>query len=196
MIYYIMGKSACGKDTVYRRIREDYPELAPIVLYTTRPMRAGEQDGVTYHFIDRKQLDALERAGKVIERRAYHTVQGLWEYACIDDGRVRTGDDAPDYIAIGTLEAYEKMAAHYGAEMIVPIYLYASDETRLQRAVGREREQEQPDYMEICRRFLADAGDFSDEQLAAAGITDGYEIEVFDDCYAKIRETLAEGGHA
>ena len=65
MIYYIMGKSACGKDTVYRKVREDYPELAPIVLYTTRPMRAGEQDGVTYHFIDRDQLRAFEEAGKI-----------------------------------------------------------------------------------------------------------------------------------
>ena len=191
-----MGKSACGKDTVYRKVREDYPELAPIVLYTTRPMRAGEQDGVTYHFIDRDQLRAFEEAGKVIEKRAYHTVKGLWEYACIDDGQVRTGDDAPDYLAIGTLEAYEKMKAYYGTEMIAPIYLFASDETRLKRAVKREREQAEPNYMEICRRFLADEGDFSADKLAEAGITDGYEIEVFDDCYAKVRETLAKGGHA
>ena len=185
-----MGKSACGKDTVYRKIREDYPELAPIVLYTTRPMRAGEQDGVTYHFIDRDKLNEFDAAGKVIERRAYNTVKGLWEYACIDDGQVQTGPDAPDHIAIGTLEAYAGMKDYYGEDMIEPIYLYASDETRINRAVGREKEQETPNYMEICRRFLADDGDFSAEKLAEAGIDKGYEIEVFDDCYAKIREMI------
>ncbi len=192
MIYYIMGKSACGKDTVYRRIREDYPELAPIVLYTTRPMRAGEQDGVTYHFIDGNKLREYEAAGKVIEKRAYDTVQGLWEYACIDDGQVRTDPEAPDYIAIGTLEAYEKMKDYYGDSSIEPIYLYASDETRLRRAVKREKEQKNPNYMEICRRFLADDGDFSDEKLAEAGIDHGYEIEVFDDCYRAIRALLED----
>ena len=44
-IFYLMGKSSSGKDTVYSRILED-SELIPIVLYTTRPIRAGEREGV------------------------------------------------------------------------------------------------------------------------------------------------------
>lgn len=38
-IFYLMGKSASGKDSIYKRLRSVYPELKSIVLYTTRPMR-------------------------------------------------------------------------------------------------------------------------------------------------------------
>ena len=192
MIYYIMGKSATGKDTVYRKIREDFPEIRPVILYTTRPMREGEEEGREYYFIKPEILNTLDREGVVIERRAYNTVNGIWEYATVDDGTINADDDAA-YLAIGTLEAYTKMKAYYGEEMLKPIYLYASDGTRIRRAIKREGEQERPDYKEMCRRFLADYEDFSNENLIKAGIEDGYEIEVFEDCYAKICETLRAG---
>ena len=47
-IYYMMGKSSSGKDTIYKDIRKDLPELKTLTLYTTRPMREGEKDGVEY----------------------------------------------------------------------------------------------------------------------------------------------------
>ena len=43
-IYYMMGKSSSGKDTIYKDIRKDLPELKTLTLYTTRPMREGEKD--------------------------------------------------------------------------------------------------------------------------------------------------------
>ena len=64
-IFYLMGKSASGKDSIYKRLRSVYPELKSIVLYTTRPMRAGEQEGVEYHFIDDARLKKLEQSGTV-----------------------------------------------------------------------------------------------------------------------------------
>lgn len=56
-IFYLMGKSASGKDSIYKRLRSLCPELKSIVLYTTRPMRDGEQEGVEYHFIGQKQIE-------------------------------------------------------------------------------------------------------------------------------------------
>ena len=45
-IYYLMGKSASGKDHIYEHlIQETALDLKPFVLYTTRPIRSGEQDG-------------------------------------------------------------------------------------------------------------------------------------------------------
>ena len=41
------------------------------------------------------------------------------------------------------------------------------DRTRLLRCIDRESRQERPDYAEVCRRFLADQADFSQERLAA-----------------------------
>ena len=61
--FYLMGKSASGKDSIYKRLRSLCPELNSIVLYTTRPMRDGEQEGVEYHFIGQKQLKKLEQSG-------------------------------------------------------------------------------------------------------------------------------------
>ena len=85
-IFYLMGKSASGKDSIYKRLRSVYPELKSIVLYTTRPIRAGEQEGVEYYFIDDARLKKLEQSGRVIEVRTYQTVFGPWSYATVDDG--------------------------------------------------------------------------------------------------------------
>ena len=78
-IFYFMGKSASGKDTIFKQIKERMPNLKTIVIYTTRPIREGEQEGVEYYFVDEKRLAELEAQGKVIELRAYNTVHGVWK---------------------------------------------------------------------------------------------------------------------
>ena len=44
------------------------------------------------------------------------------------------------------------------------------DGVRLQRALDREKAQDHPKYEELCRRYLADAQDFSEEKLALSKI--------------------------
>ena len=73
-IYYVMGKSASGKDTIYKRLVKELPELGTVRMYTTRPIRDGETNGVEYIFTDEKQLQAMKDAGKVIECRTYDTI--------------------------------------------------------------------------------------------------------------------------
>lgn len=177
-IFYLMGKSASGKDTIFKRIQEEITELKTIVIYTTRPIRAGEQEGIEYHFVDEACLRTFQEQGKVIELRSYDTVHGIWKYFTADDGQF---DGEDNYLAIGTLESYEKMRAYMGAEVLVPIYIDVEDGLRLLRALERERQQSEPKYAELCRRFLADAEDFSEENLNRAGITKKFsnlDIEV------------------
>lgn len=76
-----------------------------------------------------------------------------------------------NYLGIGTLESYEKLKAYYGEEKIRPIYIEVEDGERLKRAIAREETQEAPKYEEMCRRFLADAQDFSEEKIRQAGIS-------------------------
>ena len=168
-IYYVMGKSCSGKDTIYRRLTERHPELRVVVPYTTRPIREGEQDGVEYFFVDREKMEEMQAAGRIIELRSYNTVLGVWNYFTADDGQIDLA--AHSYLIIGTLVSYEAMRDYYGAEALVPIYVEVEDGTRLERAIGRERKQAKPQYEEMCRRFLADAEDFSEEKLCRAGIT-------------------------
>jgi len=168
-IYYMMGKSASGKDTLYKEIRERCPELKTVTLYTTRPVRDGERNGVEYFFVTKDILDEYEQQGKVIELRTYNTVHGDWHYATLDDGQVDLSKN--DYIILGTPESYVKMKAYYGEENLFPVYIEVEDGERLKRALARELSQEKPKYAEMCRRFLADQKDFSEEKLLEAGIT-------------------------
>ena len=87
-IFYIMGKSSSGKDTIYKKLSERMPELQRIVPYTTRPIRDGEQEGVEYHFVGEDRLREMQEAGRVIEVRAYNTKCGVWTYFTADDGQI------------------------------------------------------------------------------------------------------------
>ena len=169
-IFCLMGKSASGKDTIYRRLLADASlGLTPVIPYTTRPIRTGEVNGQTYHFCSDAQADRMARAGKVIEMRTYHTVHGDWRYFTADDGQL--APDRGDLLAIATLEAYESLRQYCTAERVRGLYIWADDGLRLQRALDRERAQAEPKYAELCRRFLADEQDFSEENLCkTAGI--------------------------
>ncbi len=165
-----MGKSSTGKDTIFTELcsRKELG-LQNLVMYTTRPIREKEEQGKEYFFVSDARADELVRQGKVIEMRKYHTVHGIWRYFTVDDNSIDFAKQ--DYIAIGTLESYAKIKAYYGADKVTPIYIEVDDGNRLERALKRERKPQNQKYEEMCRRFLADAEDYSEEKLADAGIT-------------------------
>jgi guanylate kinase len=169
-IVCIIGKSASGKDHIYRALLEDEEfNFKKIILYTTRPKREGEQEGVEYYFTDNEAADEFEKNGKIIEMRQYETVNGTWKYFTADDGQIDLENGR--YLSIGTIESYVKFCEYFGKEKIYPIYIDVEDSIRLERAMKREKKQKQPQYKEMCRRFLADCEDFCEEKLKEAGIT-------------------------
>lgn len=185
-IFYLMGKSSSGKDSVYKELLSDESlRLKKIVLYTTRPIRAGEKNGEEYFFVDEETLNRLERDGKVIERRSYDTVHGIWHYFTVCDEQIQLENH--DYLVIGTLESYRSCKKYFGADTLVPIYIEVDDGVRLQRALDRERAQDQPKYREMCRRYLADSEDFSEEKIAEAGIEKRFENDDFSKCLAEMK---------
>ena len=187
-IFYVMGKSASGKDTIYKRLRQSLPQMGTVVMYTTRPMRDGEENGREYHFTDREFLERVKKEGRLIECRTYETVCGPWDYFTVDDGQIEL--ESGSYLVMGTLESYRKMREYYGAEALVPIYIQVEDGLRLQRDLDRERSQSHPNYSEMCRRFLADEQDFSEENLAACGIDRRYENVELERCLGEIIEKV------
>ena len=188
-IFYIMGKSASGKDTIYKELIEKMPKFHSIVPYTTRPMREGEKDGVEYFFTDREELERQLASGKVIESRTYQTIAGPWTYYTVDDGQFDVADDE-SCLMIGTLESYEKMCAYFEAGKMVPVYIEVPDGIRLLRAVKREENQKKPNYREVCRRYLADEKDFSEENLERLGITKRYQNTDMEMCVEEILRDL------
>jgi len=190
-IYYLMGKSASGKDTVYKRLLAECPRLKTVVLYTTRPMRDNEQDGVEYYFTTDGQLEDFAKQGKLIEVRTYQTVFGPWSYGTVDDGQIDLAGD--DYLVMGTLESYDKMRDYFGAEAVIPVYIQVDDGLRLIRAVNRERQQTEPKYKELCRRFLADEEDFSAENLKKSGIDCWFDNEDLEACFLEVLKVIQDG---
>ena len=189
-IYYVMGKSSSGKDTIYKKLMKAYPRFRTIVPYTTRPIREGERDGVEYFFVDGERLREMQEAGQVIEVRSYDTKCGVWTYFTADDGQISL--ETHDYLVIGTLVSYQALREYFGEEKMAPVYIEVEDGLRLARAVERERRQAEPKYAELCRRFLADAEDFSEENLARAGISRRFVNNDLDECRSEIEAYIRQ----
>lgn len=184
-IFYLMGKSSSGKDTIYNKLLQNKKlNLQKIVLYTTRPIRAGEENGIHYYYVDEKKTDELIKAGKVIELRAYDTFYGVWKYFTVCDDQIDLVKS--DYLMIGTIESFQKTKAYFGSERVVPIMIELDDGVRLQRALDRERKEEHPRYEEMCRRFLADSIDFSPEKKKEAGIEKEFYNQNLEECLCEI----------
>lgn len=184
-IFYLMGKSSSGKDTIYNKLLQNKKlNLQKIVLYTTRPIRAGEENGIHYYYVDEKKTDELIKAGKVIELRAYDTFYGVWKYFTVHDDQIDL--EKSDYLMIGTIESFQKTKAYFGSERVVPIMIELDDGVRLQRALDRERREEHPRYEEMCRRFLADSIDFSPEKKKEAGIEKEFYNQNLEECLCEI----------
>ena len=88
----LAGPTAVGKGTVSAYVRERYPQVWLSVSVTTRPARAGEVEGVHYHFVDDAQFDAMIASGELLEwalvhqRARYGTPRAPVEQA-LADGR-------------------------------------------------------------------------------------------------------------
>lgn len=190
-LYVFMGKSASGKDTVYREIMKRNSWLHPVVPYTTRPIRQGEREGREYHFVTPEQLQRSQKEGKVVECRCYETVNGPWYYYTAEDGQIDFS--CGDYAMISTLEGFEKIRAFYGVDKVKPIYIEVEDLTRIQRALKREKQQLKPCVAEVCRRFLADEEDFSEKRLQQLQISYRFENDTLDKVISQIEQSLKNG---
>lgn len=188
-----MGKSSTGKDTLLQHLfKEDRLQLCKIIPYTTRPIRVNETNGVDYNFVDEKGYFSLKEQGRIIEERAYHTVHGLWRYFTVADDNLNL--EIADYFLVGTLEVYNSLCAFFGKDKIVPVLIDLEDGIRLSRALEREKKQENPKYQELCRRFLADCEDFSEEKIQAAGINRRFYNNDLNECLNEIITYLIDCG--
>ncbi|MBO4458236.1 MAG: guanylate kinase [Butyrivibrio sp.] len=191
-IFLLMGKSSSGKDSIYREvIKKENLALKKVVPYTTRPMRDGEKDGVQYLFKTEEEYIRFKDDKKIIEERTYHTNYGPWRYFTVDDGQIDL--ESGNYLVIGTLESYCYIRDYFGKDNVIPLYIDTDARTRLQRAMNREDKQEHPRYDEMCRRFLADEEDFSEDKLSEAQIDVRFENNgKIEDCIEEITEYIAQ----
>ncbi|MBE5844227.1 MAG: guanylate kinase [Butyrivibrio sp.] len=190
-IYEIMGRSSCGKDTIYKHLlQRENVQLNKVIIYTTRPMREKEEEGVQYFFCDEEKYNQLKDSGKIIEERTYNTVYGPWHYFTVDDGQIDLSKG--NYLIIGTIEMFTSIRDYFGEGQVVPLMINADDGTILQRALNRELKRDNPGYDEMCRRYLADKADYSEENLKNAGIDNIFMNEDLEKCLEEIESFIKE----
>lgn len=63
----ISGPSGVGKTTLLRRLLADLPDLVPSISATTRAPRAGEREGVDYHFMPLEEFERRRSRGEFLE---------------------------------------------------------------------------------------------------------------------------------
>lgn len=148
----LCGKSAVGKDTILNEVIGDDDKsefFHKIVSVTTRPKRKTEVDGVDYYFVDDSDIPNL----RLLELEhfngwAYGTMQ-----AELEEDRINLGIFTPRGIA--------QLAATGLVELTVVIVESDAD-IRLSRSLLRSFGEQ---VLEMCRRNIADAEDFSPKVL-------------------------------
>lgn len=193
-IFYIMGKSSTGKDTIYKEVLHRFTvdqNIKTITIYTTRDMRVGEIQGVQYHFVTEDKWKMLKNAGQIIECRTYKRVHDVVKYFTVDDESIDL--TKYNYLGIGTLESYEQMCEYYGLDIIVPIYIDVDNKERLIRAINREGEQDKDfqNFKEVCRRYIADEEDFAEEKLDNMKINKRFYNKNLSECVDEIHEYIS-----
>lgn len=71
-LFIVSAPSGTGKTTILKKIMRDLPGISFSVSHTTRPPRAGEQDGVDYHFISRDDFVRMKDDGAFLEWAEVH----------------------------------------------------------------------------------------------------------------------------
>lgn len=67
----ISGPSGVGKSTVISEVMHRRDNIVFSVSYTTRAPRMGEENGVSYHFVDQAEFQRMIRDGELLEYTCY-----------------------------------------------------------------------------------------------------------------------------
>lgn len=165
-IVALFGESGCGKDTIKEAILDKYSDIKPILRLTTRPMRESESQYNPYVFVDEPTLQKMvlqnidnflemEKLDNCIESSG---ALNTWFYTT--HRQHSFSDDCHCYVGCYSQEALESLCDSmlYDDEFtIIPVRVAVDDKIRLIRQLERE---DNPNCLEICRRFQTDAKDY------------------------------------
>ena len=158
----LVGPSASGKTEVANILINKY-QMKRMVTYTTRAIRIGEIDGISYNFVSVDEFIKLKEANEFVESVCYN---GNW-YG------TRRKDVADDKIVIlepnGFRAFYQEMPND-----IVSFYLETSEVERINRMIYRQDKEE-----DIKKRIENDREIFKN-------------ITNIDYCIANEKNTLVE----
>ena len=188
-----MGKAGAGKDSLMKEVlkllteKKSISEIHEIVSCTSRPMREGEANGITYYYYHPNDFAMKIMNDEMLEFTNFNNWWYGTSYESVrSDGIINIGVFNP----AGVRQLLDRPDCE-----VTVYWVTASDKQRLYRQLGRE---ENPDVKEIIRRFSADEEDFADIDFEYTEVIN----ETFDDFHAnaqqiagQIENMLAQGRH-
>ena len=165
----LMGKTASGKNLVRDQLVEKC-HFSPIITYTTRPMRKGEKQDITYHFISTDEFIEKINNGFFAEWKDYVTNDGIWYYGTALDDCMNASDKD---VIILTPDGVRDLKNN-DVNLIV-VYLYSNLKTIRHRLEFRG-----DDPKEVERRIKSDLEDFKNFESESDKIVynnDGTDID-------------------
>lgn len=187
MIIVLMGKTASGKDSVCRELERR--GISRIITYTTRPIRPGEKDGVSYHFISEDEFMEKIDQGFFAEYKEYRVADGSsWYY-----GSAANDYDTDDLKTIILTPAGYRDMKNILQGRSCTIYLYSNRSTIRKHLIERGDNK-----FEADRRLEQDNMDFRglEEEVDRIVYNSGGKTisEIADEIlkYAKGREGICE----
>lgn len=159
-VIFLIGQSNTGKDTIQNLLLDEVSYLRRYVYNTTRPMREGEKNGITYNFKTYEDFQRDLELRKVIEYRKYKMADG--NIVVYYTPAIKPDDNI--YLLTGTVVMCKSCIEYYGSDIVLPIMLQVSDRERLMRGILRE-DKNKGDYKEVARRFYDEFTEYSDENI-------------------------------
>lgn len=161
----LIGKTASGKNLIRDKLVNNYGYKS-IVTYTTRPMRPGEIQDVTYHFISDEDFYDKINSNFFAEWKVYQTINGEWYY----------GSATQDYVQDGVIiltPSGVKDIINSGINATI-VLIDSSEDTIRKRLIYRG-----DDAVEANRRIEADLLDFNNaEMLADIVVNNDYNVNI------------------
>lgn len=150
----LVGKTASGKDTILKELIKN--GMKPAISHTTRPMRNGEVNDVTYHFVTTEEFHELEKNDFFAETTFYDVAtKERWFYGCSKDELM---NNSLTKVVILNPNGIETIFSKLSPEELLTwfvVYLYCDEDIIKERLVKRGDNPE-----EAARRIEADNRDF------------------------------------
>ena len=181
-ILILIGKTASGKTLIKEELVKR--GFVGITTYTSRPIRKGEKQGITYHYISEDEFKQKIQDRFFVEWKSYDTAEGIWYYGTALEDLEKAVDNS---VIILTPDGFREVKDRLG-DGVFSLYIYANNSTIKKRLKSRGDNKEEAE-----RRFEKDNIDFKGVENEVDKIVynnDGYEI---DDVVKKILDIVEVG---
>ena len=179
LLVVLTGPSGAGKDSLLARLKAQDPSSYVVANVTTRPPRAGEQEGVDYHFVSKVEFERLRHNGELLEHAVvYGQDKG------VPRGPIREALASGRDVLLRT-----DIQGARTIKRLIPgattVFVSAPSEAELRRRV-RERAADTPEQVQVREETAT-------QEMAAAPQFDYHVVnDDLEECANEIRRIMSE----